>query len=263
MMQELTIIKIGGKVVDDEALLISVLKDFAAIPGHKILVHGGGKIASRTSEQLGITPHMVEGRRVTDAETLKVVTMVYGGLVNKNIVAQLQAIRCNAIGLTGADANIITAEKRAVAKVDYGLVGDVLADQLNGEIIQSFLEQGLIPVFAPITHDGKGQLLNTNADTIASSLAVSLAAFFKVQLVYCFEKKGVLADPENEDAVIPVINSEKYTTLVEDGTVSAGMLPKLENAFAALKNGVESVIICSSENLNLQDNYGGTKICLN
>src|SRR5690606_36235959 len=204
---------------------------------------------SRMSEQLGIAPNMVEGRRVTDAETLKVVTMVYGGLVNKNIVARLQTFNCNAIGMTGVDANIITAKKRTSGKVDYGLVGDVIQEKLNGKMLASFLENGLVPVFAPITHDGNGQLFNTNADTIASALAVSLAAFFKVQLVYCFEKRGVLSDPEDDSSVIQEINAHKYKELVEDGTVSEGMLPKLENAFSALNKGVSSVIICSSENL--------------
>lgn len=261
-MQPITIVKVGGKVVDNDTLLTNVLKDFSAIPGYKILVHGGGNIASRIGEKLGITPNMVEGRRVTDAETLKVVTMVYGGLVNKNIVAELQKFNCNAIGMTGVDANIITAKRRTTGKVDYGLVGDVIQEKLNGKTLASFLENGLVPVFAPITHDGNGQLFNTNADTIASALAVSLAAFFEVQLVYCFEKQGVLSDPEDDDSVIQEINAEKYQELVDDGTVSEGMLPKLENAFSALHKGVSSVIICSSENLQMQDNYGGTKLCL-
>lgn len=261
-MQPITIVKVGGKVVDNDTLLTNVLKDFSAIPGYKILVHGGGNIASRIGEKLGITPNMVEGRRVTDAETLKVVTMVYGGLVNKNIVAELQKFNCNAIGMTGVDANIITAKRRTTGKVDYGLVGDVIQEKLNGKTLASFLENGLVPVFAPITHDGNGQLFNTNADTIASALAVSLAAFFEVQLVYCFEKQGVLSDPEDDDSVIQEINAEKYQELVDDGTVSEGMLPKLENAFSALHKGVSSVIICSSENLQVQDNYGGTKLCL-
>ena len=261
-MQTLTIVKIGGKVIDEDALLKKVLQDFAAIRGPKMLIHGGGKIASRMSEKLGIVPKMVEGRRVTDAETLKVVTMVYGGLVNKGIVAQLQAFGCNAIGLTGADGNTIPAKKRPAGLVDYGMVGDLLPERLNMNTIQSFLENQLIPVFAPITHDGKGQLLNTNADTIASTLAISLADRYKVQLVYCFEKKGVLANPTDDGSVIPEINSQKYKELVADGTVSEGMLPKLENAFNALNNGIDSVIICSSENLNLENNYGGTKLCL-
>ncbi len=261
-MQTLTIVKIGGKVIDEDVLLKKVLLDFAAIKGHKILIHGGGKIASRMSERLGIVPKMVEGRRVTDAETLKVVTMVYGGLVNKGIVAQLQAYGCNAIGLTGADGNTIPAKIRPAGAVDYGMVGDLLPGKLNISTIQSFLENKLVPVFAPITHDGEGQLLNTNADTIASTLAISLAEGFKVQLVYCFEKNGVLSNPSDDDSVIPEIDSKKYATLVSDGTVSDGMLPKLENAFNALKNGIDSVIICSSENLNLENNYGGTKLCL-
>lgn len=262
-MQSLTIIKIGGKVIDDEALLKKVLKDFSAISGHKILVHGGGNIASRISEKLGIIPIMVEGRRVTDAETLKVVTMVYGGLVNKNIVAQLQALNCNAIGMTGADGNAIPAKIRPVGVVDYGMVGDLLPDKISSSVIQSFLENKLIPVFAPITHDGKGQLLNTNADTIASSLAVSLAGFYKVQLVYCFEKNGVLNNPSDDSSVISVINTAIHKNLIEKGIVSEGMLPKLENAFKALSNGVDSVVICNAENLNMESNYGGTKICLN
>lgn len=261
-MKSLTIVKIGGKVIDNETLLTKVLKDFAAIQGNKILVHGGGQIASRTSEKLGIIPIMIEGRRITDAETLKVVTMVYGGLVNKNIVAQLQAFDCNAIGLTGADGNTIPAQIRPAGAVNYGMVGDLIPEKLNVTAIQSFLERDLVPVFAPITHDGKGQLLNTNADTIASTLAVSLVSTYKVQLVYCFEKDGVLANPLDNNSVIPEINSETYKGLVADGTVSEGMLPKLENAFNALKNGIDAVIICNSENLNLENNYGGTKLCL-
>lgn len=262
-MQSLTIVKIGGKVIDNDSLLLKVLKDFVAIPGAKVLVHGGGQIASRISEKLGIIPKMVDGRRITDDETLKVVTMVYGGLVNKNIVAQLQALGGNAIGLTGADGNIIPAKVRPVGTVDYGMVGDLLPGKMNTNTIISFLEKGLIPVFAPITHDGKGQLLNTNADTIASSLAVGLATVYKVQLVYCFEKNGVLADPMDDDAVISEINREKHAALVQDGTVSDGMIPKLENAFKAIDNGVESVIICNAENLGMDNNYGGTKLCLN
>ena len=213
-MEKLTIIKVGGKIVEEADTLAKLLDDFASIPGYKLLVHGGGRSATKVAAQLGIESTMVNGRRVTDAETLKVVTMVYGGLVNKNIVAGLQARGVNAIGLTGADMNAILSVKRPVKDVDYGFVGDV--KEVNGKMLSSLIAQGIVPVMAPLTHDGKGNILNTNADTIAGETAKGLAPYFDVTLVFCFEKKGVLSDENDDDSVIPVITPElfrKYTEL--------------------------------------------------
>jgi acetylglutamate kinase len=260
------IVKIGGNILDNPERLQSFLSDFAQLPGPKLLVHGGGKIASAFGQRLGITPHMVEGRRVTDAETLELVTMVYGGLVNKQVVAKLQALGCNAIGLTGADGNIIPAQKRPVKTVDYGFVGDVVGpESINVAALEAIIEAGLTPVFAPLTHDSQGNMLNTNADTIASVLATALATKYKVQLVYCFEKKGVLQNAEEDDSVIPHIHTEKYKTLKEEGVVHAGMIPKLDNAFAALQQGVAQVLICEAEALTSINTarYSGTTISLN
>ncbi|OKL41795.1 acetylglutamate kinase [Pontibacter flavimaris] len=238
------IVKIGGNILDNPERLQSFLADFAALPGPKLLVHGGGKIASAFGQRLGISPKMVEGRRITDAETLELVTMVYGGLVNKQVVAKLQALGCNAIGLTGADANIIPAQKRPVQSIDYGFVGDVAGpESINVDALGAILEAGLTPVFAPLTHDRQGNMLNTNADTIASVLATALAPKYNVQLVYCFEKKGVLQNAEDDDSVIGHITTEKYKTLKAEGVVNAGMIPKLDNAFAALSQGVQAVQI--------------------
>ncbi|MBJ6117874.1 acetylglutamate kinase [Pontibacter sp. BT310] len=246
----LTIVKIGGNVIDDPRLLHRFLVDWAAVTGPKLLVHGGGKIASAIGQRLGIEPKLVDGRRITDAETLEVVTMVYGGLVNKNIVAQLQALGSNAIGLTGADANIIKAKKRPVKTVDYGFVGDVSGpDSINVAALDAMLQAGFTPVVAPLTHDGNGSLLNTNADTVASVLAVALAEKYKVQLLYCFEKKGVLRDAADEDSVVAKLTSESYSLMKEAGQVYAGMLPKLDNAFATLRSGVSIVKIGQSEDV--------------
>ncbi|WP_347159170.1 acetylglutamate kinase [Pontibacter chitinilyticus] len=243
-MQELFVIKIGGNILDDAQKLRRFLSDFADLPGAKLLVHGGGKIASAIGRRLGIEPQLVEGRRITDAETLELVTMVYGGLVNKQVVAQLQAAGCNAIGLTGADANSIPARKRAVEQVDYGFAGDVAGPaSINTTALAGLLQLGLTPVFAPLTHDGQGNMLNTNADTIASVLATALAGKYNVRLIYCFEKAGVLLDATDDASVIPVIGKAKYKALKEAGVVSAGMLPKLDNAFAALDQGVKAVQI--------------------
>ncbi|RNI26337.1 acetylglutamate kinase [Rufibacter latericius] len=240
----MNVIKIGGNVLDNPAQLDQFLTDFAFIQGPKVLVHGGGKIASDLSKQLGIEPNMVNGRRITDDDTLRVVTMVYGGLLNKNLVAQLQARGCNSLGLTGADANVIPAHKRPVKDIDYGLVGDVESpEQVNVRFLASLAEQGLTPVFAALTHDGQGSLLNTNADTIASTLAVALSREFEVNLVYCFEKKGVLLDVEDETSVIHHLQPDNYAELKAQGSIFAGMLPKLDNAFAALQAGVNAVII--------------------
>ncbi len=244
---ELSIIKIGGNIIDDEAKLSSFLDAFAKVKGKKILVHGGGKLATKVAEGLGVQQQMVDGRRITDAETLKIVTMVYAGTINKNIVAQLQARRCEAIGLTGADGNAILSHKRTNASLDYGFVGDV--DQVNSSLLTSMLLLDKTLVFAPITHDGKGQLLNTNADTIAQELARALSMTFTVSLVYSFEKAGVLMDAEDESSVIPTISPTSYAELKEKKVIFAGMIPKLDNAFAALKSGVGKVIIGKAEEL--------------
>lgn len=238
----LTILKIGGKLLDDEALLGSVLSAFAKIEGAKILVHGGGKKGSEISRRLGIEPQMVEGRRITDAATLEVVTMVYAGLLNKTVVAKLQALGCNAIGLSGADGNAILAKKRGAGAIDYGFAGDI--ESVNTQMLISLLGGNMTPVFSPITHDGHGQLLNTNADTIARMLAVSLAQNFEVTLKFCFEKNGVLLDPSDDASVLPLLDFEAYERHKTAGVISEGMLPKLDNAFAAKNGGVREVWVC-------------------
>lgn len=248
-MQTLLIIKIGGNIIDDEEKLQDFLQRFAAIDGPKILVHGGGKLASRMAEQMQIPQQMVEGRRITDAATLKIVTMVYAGYVNKNIVARLQALQCNAIGLSGADGNAMLAHKRKHPSIDYGFVGDM--DKVNTALLQQLLQQNLCLVLAPITHNGEGQLLNTNADTIAQETAKALSAAYKVSLLYSFEKKGVLLDANDDNTVIPSINPGLYETLKNEGKIFAGMIPKLDNAFAALRQGVEKVIIGKAEDIHL------------
>ena len=257
----LTVVKIGGNIVDDPQKLADFLTDFAVLEGFKILVHGGGKLATRFSEKLGISVQMHEGRRITDAETLEVITMVYGGLINKQIVAALQAKKCNAIGLIGADLNIVTADKRPMKNgVDYGYVGDIR--QVNRLTLTRLIEAGACPVIAPITHNGEGMLLNTNADTIASAIAVSLAPDFPTRLMYCFEKKGVLTNPNDEESVINRINRNLFEQYKADGTISAGMIPKLENALAAVEQGVEQVIISRADMLTCLDSpdFVGTKV---
>ena len=247
MIRKITIVKVGGAVVEDEAQLSRLLQDFCAIDGPKILVHGGGRRATKIAERLNIETKMVNGRRITDAEMLEVVTMVYGGLVNKNVVARLQALGCDAIGLTGADANILLSAKRPVkmvdgTPVDYGFVGDV--KQANGTKIAHFIDTGLIPVIAPLTHDGEGHMLNTNADTMASETAKAMAAVgFDVTLIYAFEKPGVLRNPDDDNSVIATINHADFEVYKADGTISGGMLPKIENALAATDAGVKRVII--------------------
>lgn len=243
-MEKLTIIKVGGKIVEEADTLAQLLTDFAQIPGLKILVHGGGRSATKLAERLGIKSQMVNGRRITDAETLKIVTMVYGGLVNKTIVAGLQAKGMNAIGLTGADLNIIRSVKRPVKDIDYGFVGDV--KNVDGEILSSLLHQGIVPVIAPLTHDGQGSMLNTNADTIAGETAKALAGMFDVTLVYCFEKKGVLRNENDDNSVIPVITPDLFQQYIDNGIIQGGMIPKLENSFSALQAGVGQVIITSA-----------------
>ena len=241
MKEKLTIIKVGGKIVEEEASLRQLLTDFSAIPGAKILVHGGGRSATKIAAQLGVETKMIGGRRVTDRQMLDIVTMVYGGLVNKNVVARLQAQGVNALGLTGADMNVIRSHKRPVKDVDYGFVGDV--DEVDGELLADLIRKGIVPVMAPLTHDGQGQLLNTNADTIAGETARAMARFFDVTLMYCFEKKGVLRDADDDESVIPHINEAEFKRYVEDGTIQGGMIPKLENSFDALHAGVAKVVI--------------------
>ena len=247
----LHIIKIGGNVIDDAQQLEIFLEKFASVPGKKILVHGGGKIATRIASELGIEAKMVEGRRITDEKMLDVVTMVYAGLTNKNIVATLQKYNCDAIGLSGADGNVIKAVKRPVRQIDYGFAGDILADSVNPLAIKKFLDAGFIPVFSAITHNGNGQLLNTNADTIASALATALSDHYETALIYCFEKNGVLMNVEDENSVIENITAAEYQRYKDVGIISDGMVPKLDNAFDAINKGVRSVYIGNASNLHL------------
>lgn len=254
-MEKLLVIKIGGNIIDDPAALQKFLADFASIDAKKILVHGGGKIATKIGEQLGIQPQYINGRRITDAATIDLVTMVYGGLINKKIVASLQSLSCNAIGLTGADANIIPAVKRPVGEINYGFVGDINSGQLaepSGFAVgslQLFLDNGLSPVLAPLTHDEHGQMLNTNADTIAAHVAVGLSQYYDVRLIYCFEKKGVLSDIEDEGSVISLITKDSYRKLLDEKKLADGILPKLENAFAAIDNGVQEILVGHADDL--------------
>ena len=262
-METLAVIKIGGNIIDDEAKLAAFLDSFAAIKGKKILVHGGGKLATRMADGLGIRQQLVDGRRITDAETLKIVTMVYAGFINKNIVAQLQARGCDAMGLTGADGNALLAHKRGTSVVnpaiDYGFVGDV--DAVDAGFLTQLLNQEKTLVVAPITHDGKGQLLNTNADTIAQEIARGLSRSFATSLVYSFEKSGVLLNAEDDNSVIGQINFSYYQELKQQQVIFAGMIPKLDNAFSALKSGVEKVIIGRAEELSqLLAGQSGTTI---
>ena len=248
-MEKLTIVKVGGAVVEDESQLSQLLANFSAIPGKKLLVHGGGRRATKVASELGIESKMINGRRITDAKMLEVVTMVYGGLVNKNLVARLQAHGVNALGLTGADIDVIRSHKRPVKDgIDYGFVGDV--DHANGEMLNTLIQAGITPVIAPLTHDGQGNILNTNADTMASETAKALASYFNVTLIFAFEKAGVLQDPDDDNSVIPVINRDLYNQYVEKGIISGGMMPKIENALAAIEAGVKRVIITLSTAIN-------------
>ncbi|GJM33432.1 MAG: acetylglutamate kinase [Saprospiraceae bacterium] len=255
---KLTIVKIGGKLLESEQLLAVTLQHFTHLQGAKMLVHGGGKAADQWCTALGISPIMKDGRRITDAATLEVVTMVYAGLENKKVVSQLQALGCDAIGLSGADANSILAHKRPVGVIDFGFAGDI--DFVNAPRLKTLLEIGLSPVFCAITHDGQGLLLNTNADTIAAEMAKALTEYFEVRLFYCFEKAGVLADPADEQSVIPQLDQFAYQSGKKAGTIAAGMLPKLDNAFAALNAGVYSVNIGNPASLATA---GGTNLALN
>jgi len=259
-MEKLTIVKIGGQIIDDPQRLNSFLKDFSGLSGNKILVHGGGKSAGQVLRKMGIEPKMADGRRITDEETLAVVTMVYAGLLNKNIVARLQAENCLAIGMSGADADAILAEKRPVREIDYGFAGDIT--RVNSEIINRLLQNTLTPVFCALTHDGKGQILNTNADTIAAALAGALSKLYEVNLIYCFEKKGVLRDVSDENSVITLIHRHNYRQLKNEGAINEGMIPKIDNAFESLKNGVSDVYITHFESLKnrVYEKGQGTRI---
>ncbi|GAA4279762.1 acetylglutamate kinase [Gaetbulibacter aestuarii] len=240
-MDPLKIIKVGGNIIDNPEALDRFLEQFAKVQGPKILVHGGGKLATKLAEDMQVPVNMIEGRRITDAVTLDIITMIYAGKINKNIVAKLQANHCNAIGFTGADGNVICSVKRPVKTIDYGFVGDIV--KVNPEVPDVLLQNGVTPVFCAITHDNNGQLLNTNADTIASALAVGLSKYYATELIYVFEKNGVLMSVDDEDSVIENINTESYEKLIKDGVIADGMLPKLTNCFDALKAGVSKVII--------------------
>lgn len=253
------VVKIGGNVIDNEAALTRFAADFAALEGPKILVHGGGKLATRLAEKLEIPTTMIDGRRVTDRQTLDVVTMVYAGLINKHVVALLQANGCNAIGLSGADANVVKATRRAAKPVDFGFVGDIAVEGVDAEFVLSLTERGVVPVFCSIMHDGAGTLLNCNADSVASAVAVAVAQKTDTELVFCFEKAGVMADIDDPNSVIAEIRPQSYKTLLADGVVNKGMIPKIDGAFRALESGVKVVTIKHSEALNVES---GTKIML-
>lgn len=246
-MEKLTLIKVGGQIVEEPETLNALLKDFSALNGKKVLVHGGGRAATRIASQLGIESKMINGRRVTDTDMLNVVTMVYGGLVNKKIVSGLQALGVNALGLTGADMNYMRSDKRPVKEVDYGFVGDV--KEVNSDILADLIEKNVVPVLAPLTHDGNGNMLNTNADTIAAEAAKALAKHFDVTLMFCFEKKGVLRNAEDEESVIETISKKDFIEYVNNGIIQGGMIPKLENAFDAIDNGVSQVVITRADQI--------------
>ena len=256
-MERLTIVKVGGKVVEEKESLDLLLNQFSQIRGKRILVHGGGNLATTLAEKLGIETRIIEGRRITDEATLEIVTMVYAGLVNKNIVAGLQARGCKSLGLTGADLNVIRAVKRPVKDIDYGFVGDIMG--VNTSELRLLLNEEVVPVMAPITHDSHGQLLNTNADTIAADLAIELSNYYTVNLFYCFEKKGVLLHPEDENSVISELSFDRFKLLQSEGIIKDGMIPKLDNGFSAMKNGVSQVLIT---NPNLISMARGTRLSL-
>lgn len=255
-MEKLTLIKVGGKIVEEQATLSRLLASFAAIPGRKVLVHGGGRSATAMASRLGIESRMVSGRRITDKAMLEVVTMVYAGLVNKNIVAGLQAQGVNALGMTGADMNILLSDKRPVGEVDYGYVGDVR--RVDAAALSALIEMGVVPVIAPLTHDGRGSMLNTNADTMAGETAKALASRYEVSLVYCFEKRGVLRDENDDNSVIAEMTRQQFETYRAEGVVQGGMIPKLENAFDAIRHGVREVIITRADAIG--EEHEGTRI---
>jgi len=254
-MDKLTLIKVGGRIVEDPASMSLLMDQFTRVSGYKVLVHGGGRTATTLADKLGIETNLVDGRRITCKEMLEVTTMVYGGLINKKIVAGLQARGCNALGLTGADINLISARKRPVMEIDYGYVGDI--EDVNTRELRILLNENVVPVIASLTHDGKGNLLNTNADTIASELAAELSGYFEVFLFFCFEKKGVLKDPEDENSIIHEIDSETFNKYRERGIISTGMIPKLENGFRAKRNGVKEVLITNTKDMT---NGWGTRL---
>lgn len=260
--ERLHVVKIGGNIIDHADQLDRFLTDFAGLEGKKILVHGGGKIATAMGEKLGIVSRYENGRRITDADTIDLVTMVYGGLINKKMVAALQRLGCDAIGLTGADGNMIPAVRRPVTDVDFGFVGDVVSDRMDGGRVKGLLDLGLVPVFAPLTHDGQGQMLNTNADTIASVLGIALAAYYQVRLIYCFDKKGVLRSLDDENDVVHLMDHAVYQGLLAAGVLHDGILPKLENAFDAITRGVGEVVIGQASDLkaNVTGQVAGTLI---
>ncbi len=255
-MNRINVIKVGGGIVEDPVSLAQLLTDFAALPGLKVLVHGGGRSATKIAAQLGIESRMVNGRRITDEPMLDVATMVYGGLVNKRVVAGLQGRGIRALGLTGADMDVIRSHKRPVGEVDYGWVGDI--ERVDGAALAALISDGVVPVMAPLTHDGQGHMLNTNADSIASEVACALAAHFEVRLTFCFEKRGVLRDADDEESVIPQIDEPTFRSLTAEGVIAGGMIPKLDNAFAAIHRGVSEVIITRADHI---DGNGGTRIC--
>ena len=255
---KIVVVKIGGNVIDNEEALERFVADFAQLPSPKILIHGGGKLATRLAEKLEIPTTMVEGRRVTDAATLDVVTMVYAGLINKQVVAKLQREGCNALGFSGADGNMIPAVRRNPEPLDYGFVGDIEASKINTQLLSSLLESGVTPVFSAITHDGNGTLLNSNADSVASAVAVAASTIDETNLIFCFEKQGVLRDVEDDSSVISLITKDDYPILRSEGVISKGMIPKIDNAFRAIDEGVKSVTIKHSE--RVADPTAGTTI---
>lgn len=264
MKEKLFVVKIGGALIDNEELLSPFLEQFSSIQGKKILVHGGGKLATTLADQLGVTQKLINGRRITDKATLDIVTMVYAGSINKSIIAKLQEKGCNALGLSGADANVIQATKRNHPEIDFGFVGDIEQHSVNHEILSAFIQLGLIPVFSAITHDKNGNLLNTNADTIASVIAQALSGFYEVELLYCFDKEGVLEDVDNPNSVIKSVSQKDFSSLKEAGKLHHGILPKLENALGAIKNNVNKVFLIKETELknHIEHHHAGTEICL-
>ncbi|MCW1962666.1 acetylglutamate kinase [Chryseobacterium sp. MYb7] len=264
MKEKLYIIKIGGALIDDEELLTQFLEQFSEIQEKKILVHGGGKLATTLADKLGIEQKMINGRRITDKETLDIVTMVYAGGINKNIVEKLQHKKCNAIGFSGADGNLIKAKKREHPEIDFGFVGDISKKSVNRKLVSKLMKLNLVPVFSAITHDRKGNLFNTNADTIASVMAQALSEKYEVELLYCFDKEGVLEDVNDPESVIKSVTEEDFTTLKEEGKLHKGILPKLENALGAIKNNVDKVFLIKETELknHIENHHAGTEICL-
>lgn len=263
-MQKLYIIKIGGNLIDDEESLNQFLLQFSEIKEPKILVHGGGKLANTMAEKLGVPQQMIDGRRITDKATLDIVTMVYAGNINKNIVAKLQSYGCNAIGFSGADGNVIQAEKRQYPTIDFGFVGDINEKSINHELMINIINLGLVPVFSAITHDKKGNLFNTNADTIAGTIAQALSKYYETELLFCFDKNGVLEDIEDDNSNLKTINKQEFSELKSEGKLHKGILPKLHNAFVAKENGVHKVFLINEKKLSAQIKQGneGTEICL-